>query len=81
MVIPDRKIDMSFYPRHVVLNSPYWVNEDAKTISMSQGVTANIEHVSSIYIDDVPSGSLSGDIDNLAFRDPHHFVSGELHNH
>ena len=78
--IPEWEIIPDFNPRQVVLNSVHWVDKDAKPINLSQGVTAQNEHLPRECID-VISGALPGDLNNLAFRDPQQFVTGQHHNH
>ena len=72
--IPEWEIIPDFNPRQVVLNSVHWVDKDAKP-------TTQNEHLPKEYINDVISGALQGQLNNLAFRDHQQFVSGRLHNH
>ena len=62
------------------MNKLQWINIDGSVVDEAQGM-ANNSHISDEDIALVLQGNSLADMSRLVFRDPDHFLAGELHRH
>ncbi|KAL9976963.1 hypothetical protein ACROYT_G014312 [Oculina patagonica] len=77
---PQWEIDPDFRPLEVPLNNLKWVLCNSTPIQEVPCLAASNQHLRPDFVQDVIAGKALADPSMLAFRDPHHFLAGQLHN-
>ena len=76
------EISEDFDPISVNPDDVCWVRSDGSDLPLNtREMTAFNEHIDQHFIDSLLQGQTLADASLLAFRDPNHFVAGQLHRH
>ena len=76
---PQWELDHDFCPLEVALINLQWVSSKSAHIQEVPGLPANNKHLQPDFVHDVIAGRAFAGPSMLAFRDPHHFLEGQLH--
>ena len=72
-------METDFSPLEVPLNNLKWVSWDSTPIQEVPNLAAYNRHLQPDFLQDVIAGRAMADPSMLAFRDPLHFLAGQLH--